>query len=75
MKKINTKITIFFGVVCTLLVALSSWYAVNFNESRLVAPMDFSEYTFRMKDLPMIVSIALLGLYGICGGAWKYDAT
>lgn len=63
MKKINTKLTIFFGVVCTLLVALSSWYAVNFNESRLVSPMDFSEYTFRMKDLPMIVSIALLGLY------------
>lgn len=63
MKKIKTKLTIFFGVVCALLVVVSSWYAVIFNESRLVAPMDFSEYTFRMKDLPMIVSTALLGLY------------
>lgn len=63
MKKMNTKLTVFFGVVCVLLAAVSSGYAVIFNESRLVAPMDFSEYTFRMKDLPMIISITLLGLY------------
>ncbi|MDO4338470.1 MAG: DUF3796 domain-containing protein [Eubacteriales bacterium] len=63
MKKINIKLTILFGVVCALLVAVSSWHAVIFNESRFVVPMDFAEYTFRMKDLPMIISITFLGLY------------
>ena len=63
MKKINTKLTIFAGVVCALLVVLSSWYTITFNDSRFIAPMNFSEYTFRTKDLPMIVSGLLLVLY------------
>ena len=63
MKKINTKLTIFAGVVCALLVVLSSWYTITFNDSRFIAPMNFSEYTFRTKDLPMIVSGLFLVLY------------
>lgn len=63
MKKINTKLTIFAGVVCALLVVLSSWYTITFNDSRFIAPMNLSEYTFRTKDLPMIVSGLLLVLY------------
>lgn len=63
MKKINTKLTIFARVVCALLVVLSSWYTITFNDSRFIAPMNFSEYTFRTKDLPMIVSGLLLVLY------------
>ena len=45
MKKINTKLTIFAGVVCALLVVLSSWYTITFNDSRFIAPMNFSEYS------------------------------
>lgn len=61
MKKNKTKLTVFLGVVCALLVAVSTWYSVSFNDARLVAPMDFSEYTFRAQDLPMIISgIALV---------------
>ena len=63
MKKINTKLTIFAGVVCALLVVLSSWYTITFNDSRFIAPMNLSEYTFRTKYLPMIVSGLLLVLY------------
>lgn len=62
MKK-RTKWTIFLGVVCALLVAISSWYTVVFNDSRFVAPMDFSEYVFRVQDLPMILSGVILTLY------------
>ena len=63
MKKINTKLTMFAGGVCALLVVLSSWYTITFNDSRFIAPMNLSEYTFRTKDLPMIVSGLLLVLY------------
>lgn len=63
MKNINIKVTIFFGVVCALFVAISSWYTITFNDARFIIPMDFSKYTFRMKDLPMIISGILLVLY------------
>ncbi len=38
---------------------------VTFNESRLVEPMELSEYEFTVKDLPMIVSVILMTLYAI----------
>ena len=44
------------GIVCTLLLVSSSIYAVLYNHSRLVEPMDFSTYAFHVKDTPMIVS-------------------
>lgn len=66
MKKKKRKTIIFLGILCVLAVAVSSWYAIVFNDARLVAPMDFSEYTFRMKDLPMLISITALALYIIC---------
>lgn len=62
MKKNSTKLTIFFGVICTLLVAVSSWYTITFNDSRFIVPME-SQYHFRVQDLPMIVSGAFLALY------------
>lgn len=34
------------GLVCLALDFAASWYAVAYNDSRLVAPMDFSEYAF-----------------------------
>ena len=62
MKK-RTKLTICLGVICALLVAISSWYAAAFNNSRFIVPMDLSEYVFRVQDLPMIISGVLLALY------------
>ncbi len=35
MKK-RTKLTICLGVICALLVAISSWYTIAFNNSRLL---------------------------------------
>ena len=54
------------GAVSLLLLGGSSWYAVCFNSSRLVAPMDFSAYVFRPQDLPMSLSMVLLTLYVLC---------
>lgn len=50
MKK-RTKLTICLGVICALLVAISSWYTIAFNNSRFIVPMDLSEYVFRVQDL------------------------
>lgn len=60
----KAKILIGCGIFCILLILLSSWYAVQFNDSRLVAPMDFDSYVFQVKDLPMIISVVLINLYG-----------
>ena len=59
MKKNQKKWTVILGVVVVLLNLASSWYSVNFNESRILAPMDYSEYIFQWKDLPMIASVVL----------------
>ena len=61
--KNNTKHTIILGVICTLLAAAASWYTITFNDSRLIVPMDLSEYVFRVQDLPMIISGILITLY------------
>lgn len=63
MKKMNKKRMIIPGVICVILMAVSSWYSVTYNDSRLVAPMKFSEYVFQMKDLPMIISGIFLAAY------------
>ncbi len=51
------------GGACVLLTVLASWYSIACNDARWVVPMDFSQYTFRVRDLPMIAAIALLTLY------------
>lgn len=63
MKKNNTKRLVWLGVICILLVAVSSWYTVTFNDARFIVPMELSEYVFRVQDLPIIVSGVLLALY------------
>ena len=63
MKTSKKKIWIGCGILCVLSVLLSSWYAVAYNDSRLVVPMDFKDYVFDIKDLPMIVSIFLVCVY------------
>lgn len=61
MKKI--KLLVILGAICILLVAVSSWYTITFNEARFIVPMDISTYTFRLKDLPMIISGILITFY------------
>ena len=63
MKRNHKKHLIFSGLACAAWTAASTWHAVTFNESRFVIPMDLSEYSFRAKDLPMILSAALCVLY------------
>lgn len=63
MKTNKKKIWIGCGILCVLSVLLSSWYAVTYNDSRLVVPMDFKDYVFDIKDLPMIVSVSLTCVY------------
>ena len=46
MKTSKKKIWIGCGILCVLSVFLSSWYAVTYNDSRLVVPMDFKDYVF-----------------------------
>lgn len=59
MKARKIKIWIGCGIFCVLSMLISSWYAVTFNDSRLVVPMDFKNYVFHTKDLPMLISIVL----------------
>lgn len=63
MKKYNWKFTVILGSIVALLLAAANWYAITFNERRLVDPTDLSEYVFRPQDLPMIAATALLILY------------
>lgn len=63
MKTNQLKLWIGGGIFCVLSVLLSAWYAVAFNDSRLIGPMDLNEYVFNTKDLPMILSISLACVY------------
>lgn len=63
MKTNKMKIWIGCGIVCVLSVLLSLWYAITFNHSRLIVPMDFKNYVFEIRDLPMIVSVSLSCIY------------
>lgn len=62
--KNKLKILIALGFVCLILLLVSSWYSINFNDSRLVSPMDFEGYIFQIRDLPMIISVLLVCIYG-----------
>lgn len=74
MKKKNTNRLVWLGILCILLVAASSWYTIIFNDSRFIVPMELSEYVFRVRDLPMIVSGILLILYFLYLFIWLVGA-
>lgn len=50
------------GIICLLMVIGASLYAVKFNDSRLVVPME-QPYEFTLKDLPMHIAVACMVLY------------
>lgn len=57
------KVLILLGVICVMLLIVSSYYTATFNDSRLLEPMDFSTYSFVPRDIPMIFSTALTIIY------------
>ncbi len=61
-KKKNVRIIIGMGIVCLLMVIGASWYAVTFNDSRLVVPMEMP-YEFTVRDLPMLIAVGCMVLY------------
>lgn len=63
MKKSKWKAIVIPGVICGLVLIISVWYSVKFNESRLVVKTDPETYQFSPKDLPMICSIVLTIAY------------
>lgn len=63
MNRKQKNVMILLGIICVFLTALSAWYTVTFNDSRLILPMELSQYTFRMKDLPMLLSCGFLIVY------------
>ncbi|MDE7324636.1 MAG: DUF3796 domain-containing protein [Lachnospiraceae bacterium] len=78
MKK-KVKIIIGLGVVCLLMVLGASWYAVTFNDSRLVVPME-APYQFTVRDLPMLIAVGCMVLYlffllALCYMKGKKDET
>lgn len=60
----KTKLWIGCGIFSVLFLLSSSWYAITFNDSRLVAPMQ-GHYALQIKDLPMILSVSLICVYVI----------
>lgn len=63
MSKKHLKWLIIFGVLCAVCVAAATAYSLNFNEGRLVYPMDFGSYQFQVKDIPMILALIITVLY------------
>ena len=60
----KTKLWIGCGIFGILILLASSLFAITFNDSRLVVPMQ-GRYVFQIKDLPMILSVSLLCVYAI----------
>lgn len=56
-------VVVLLGVLSAGLLALACWWSVQYNDARLVAPMDLSTYVFRVQDLPMLLAGALFALY------------
>ena len=61
----KTKLWIGCGIFCILILLVSSWHAITFNDFRFVVPMDFTNYTFQVEDLPIILSVSLTCIYVI----------
>lgn len=63
MNKDKIKKIVIPGVICIIILAVSIWYSVRYNESRLIVPTDIETYQFSPKDIPIICSIVLTIVY------------
>lgn len=59
MQKSKWKAIIIPGMICALILFVSIWYSVRFNESRLLVKTGSETYHFSPKDLPMICAVVL----------------
>ena len=59
MKRNKMKAIVIPGIICMLILVVSIWYSIRYNESRLIVSTDLETYQFSPKDLPMICSVAL----------------
>lgn len=57
--KNKMRIWIGCGMACIVLLLISSWYAVAFNDARLVKPMDLGSYTFKAQDTRIAIVVTL----------------
>lgn len=64
MKRNKIKKIVMPGIICIIILAVSIWYSVRYNESRLIVPTDLETYQFSPKDIPMLCSIVLIIAYG-----------
>ena len=65
MSKSKIKRLIILGIITVICMVGASAYALNCNGGRLVYPMNFKEYHFMAKDLPMIGAMVIVLLYVI----------
>lgn len=63
MKKNKSGIWVGCGVASVVLLLVSVWYSVTFNDARLVVPTDLGSYVFQAQDLPMLLSVLLVCVY------------
>lgn len=63
MKKSTAKWIAALGAACIIFLLGSAWYAIHFNDSRLVVPTDFSTFMLQPRDLPMVLSIICFAVY------------
>lgn len=59
MQKSKWKAILIPGMICALILFVSIWYSVRFNESRLLVKTDSETYQFSPKDLPIICAVVL----------------
>lgn len=59
MRKSKWKAIIIPGMICALILFVSIWYSVRFNDSRLLVKTDSETYQFSPKDLPIICAVVL----------------
>lgn len=65
MKKGKRRGWVVAGAICALALVAASIYAVFFNDSRLVGPMEAGAFVPTPKDVPMLIALAMTGAYGL----------
>lgn len=63
MKSYPIKRIIATAVACVLFMLAAVYYAIHYNQSRLVVPMDWETYVFQANDLPMLLAIGCCCLF------------
>ena len=65
MRKKQIKRIVAGGIGCGIFLAAAVIYSILFNGSRLVEPMDFSQYVFSAKDPPMLAAGACIAVWAV----------